>query len=66
MMLDDASDLHRAIPVRLNLLLSALALALSAWLWLVLPLLLPGAPVLGWTLVVVVLATTSYWSLLHE
>lgn len=66
MMLDDTPDLHRAIPVRLNLLLSALALALSAWLWLVLPLLLPGAPGLGWTLVVVVLATTSYWSLLHE
>ncbi|MDD4888050.1 MAG: fatty acid desaturase [Thiomonas sp.] len=57
---------HRGIPARVNLLLAALALAMSGWQWIGLPLLLPAQPALGWSLLIVVLATTSYWSLLHE
>lgn len=56
----------RSIPARLNLLLVVLALGMSGWLWIVLPLLLPALPALGWSLLIVVMATTSYWSLLHE
>jgi Fatty acid desaturase. len=56
----------RSIPARLNLLLAVLALTMSGWLWIVLPLLLPALPALGWSLLIVVLATTFYWSLLHE
>ncbi|MDY0331595.1 MAG: fatty acid desaturase [Thiomonas sp.] len=62
----DAAIDPRGIPARLNLLLVALALALSVWLWMGLPMLLPTSPALGWSLLIVVLATTSYWSLLHE
>lgn len=57
---------QQAIPVPLNLALAAGFLAANAWLWIGLPLLLPKLPTLGWSLLLVVLATTSYWSLLHE
>ena len=62
-----ASGMQRpAIPTALNAVLAALFLLLNVWLWLGLPLLLPALPALGWSLTGVVLATTSYWSLMHE
>lgn len=61
------SDRQRtAIPVGVNVGLAASFLLLNAWLWVLLPLLLPLLPALGWSLLPVVLLTTSYWSLLHE
>ncbi|MGC9163836.1 MAG: fatty acid desaturase, partial [Thiomonas sp.] len=56
----------RAIAVRRNLMLVAGFGAMQLWLWIALPLLLPQAPGLAWSLLPVVLATTSYWALLHE
>lgn len=52
--------------VALNVLLVAACLALGIWsLWL-LPLLLPRQPLLAWSLVPVVLLTTTWWSVIHE
>lgn len=57
---------NRGIPVRRNLVLAAAALALNGWLWLGLPLLLSGRLELAWSLIGVVLLTTTIWSLMHE
>ncbi len=54
------------IPAVRNVALAALFLAADGWLWLGLPALLDKAPWLAWSLLPVVLATTSYWALLHE
>lgn len=66
MALMPAASRASAIPAARNLVLAALFLAIDAWLWLVLPALLGRSAWLGWTLVPAVLATTSYWALLHE
>lgn len=62
----DAQAPGRAIPVRCNLVLVAGFGAMQLWLWIALPLQLSQAPWLAWSLLSVVLATTSYWALLHE
>lgn len=54
------------LPVARNVALAVLFLAADGWLWLGLPALLDKAPWFAWSLLPVVLATTSYWSLLHE
>jgi fatty acid desaturase len=56
----------RAVALRRNRALVVGFGAMQLWLWVGLPLLLPWAPALAWSLVVVVLATTSFWALLHE
>ncbi|WP_298294551.1 fatty acid desaturase [Thiomonas sp.] len=61
-----AETSRAAIPRRRNLLLVAVFVLLNLWLWIVLPLLLPRAPWLGWSLLPLVLTTTTGWSLLHE
>lgn len=57
---------QRHIAVRTNLLLVAGGVGLNLWLWLGLPLALPNAPLLAWTLLPLVLATTTLWSVMHE
>ncbi len=60
-----ASQLDRRTAA-LNALLTAAFMAVGVWsLWL-LPLLLPRQPLLAWSLVPVVLLTTSWWSVIHE
>lgn len=50
----------------LNATLTAGCVFLGIWTLWILPLLLPRSPWLAWTLVAVVLATTSWWSVIHE
>lgn len=64
--IDAATAPRAAIALRRNLLLVALFLLLNLWLWIGLPLSLPGAPWLGWSLLPLVLTTTTGWSVLHE
>jgi len=54
------------IPTALNVLLT-LGFALAGiWTLWVLPVLLPRSPLLAWSLLPVVLLTTSWWSVIHE
>ena len=56
-----------AVPVRMNSAIAALIVAMNLLQFLVIPVfLLPLGPVWGWLLVVVVLSTTTFWSLIHE
>jgi fatty acid desaturase len=57
----------RGIPEAANAALAAGFFLLQAWQWILLPLyFLPADPRWGWTLVPVVLTTTTLWALLHE
>ncbi|HEV2110095.1 MAG TPA: fatty acid desaturase [Gammaproteobacteria bacterium] len=61
-----ASASHSRPTTALNAFLSTGFVFTGMWtLWL-LPLLLPRWPLLGWSILPVVLLTTSWWSLIHE
>jgi fatty acid desaturase len=62
-----ASPTDRDIPTATNMAIAGGLVLSQAWLWVLLPVyLLPSDARWGWTLVPVVLTTTTYWALLHE
>ena len=61
-----AAASRAALPWRRNLALATAFLLLDAWWWIGLPLALPALPALGWTLLPLVLLTTTRWALMHE
>ena len=54
------------IPLRLNVAIAVALIALNAGMLVVLPVLLPAAPALGWLLLLPVAFTPSLWSMIHE
>ena len=54
------------IPAALNALLTLGFVVTGIWTLSLLPLLLPCSPLLAWTLLPVVLLTTTWWSVIHE
>lgn len=61
------SERIEQIPTATNSVLIGGLIALNLWQFFILPLcLLPLSPNWGWTLLAVVLTTTTFWSLIHE